>query len=119
MSRMSGAGTSRPVKVLLVDENAPGPCSLVRHLEDRGCHCRLACSGMEAIRLCGEQAPDLVLRADRAEGIRPLMASLVGSSARVFRCHPVEVGCWWLPGLVRGRECLWTQALRSREFAQR
>jgi hypothetical protein len=70
------------------------------------------------IRLYGEQSPDLVLCADGAEGIRPLIAFLVGSSASVFRCHPVETGCWWLPVLVQGRVRLMGPALRPSEFAQ-
>jgi len=106
------------VKVLLVGENATGSCSLLRHLEDRGCHCLFASSGKQAIRLYGEQAPDLVLCTDEAEGIRPLIAFLVGSSASVFRCHPVETGCWWLPVLVRGRVRLLAPALRPSGFAQ-
>ena len=115
---MSGTVTSRPVKVLLVGENTTGPCYLLRHLEDRGCHCLFAASGTQAIRLYGEQAPDLVLCTDGAEGIRPLIAFLVGSSASVFRCHPVETGCWWLPVLVRGQQRLLAPALRPSEFAQ-
>lgn len=115
---MSGTVTSRPVKVLLVGENATGACSLLRHLEDRGCHCLFASSGKQAICLYGEEAPDLVLCTDAAEGIRPLIAFLVGTSASVFRCHPVETGCWWLPVLVRGRVRLLAPALRPSGFAQ-
>ena len=115
---MSATVTSRPVKVLLVGQNATGLCSLLRHLEDRGCYCLFASSGMHAIRLYNEQAPDLVLCTDGAAGIRPLIASLVGSSASVFRCHPVEIGCWWVEVLERGQERLPAQALRPSEFAQ-
>jgi hypothetical protein len=118
MSRMSGTGTSRAVRVLLVGENATGPSSLLRHLEDRGCHCLFASSGMQGAGLCAEQAPDLVLCNGGAEGIRPLIASLIGSSASLFRCHTVEACCWWLPVLVRGRECSLTPALRLHEFAE-
>jgi hypothetical protein len=118
MSRISGTGTSRPVKVLLVGENATGPCSLLRRLEDRGCHCLFASSGQQAIRMYDEQAPELVLCTDGAEDILALIAFLVGASATVFRCHPVETGCWWLPVLVRGRERLLAPALRPSEFAQ-
>jgi hypothetical protein len=115
---VTGTVTSRPVKVLLVGENTAGPCSLLRHLEDRGCHCLFASSGKQAIRLYGEQSPDLVLCADGAEGIRPLIAFLVGSSASVFRCHLVETSCWWLPVLAHGRVRLLAPALRPSEFAQ-
>jgi len=118
MSRMSDTGTSRPVKILLVGEHATGPCSLLSHLEGRGCHCLFASSGKQAIRLYGEQAPDLVLCADRAEGIGALIAFLVGSSASAFRCHLVETGCWWLPLLLGGRERFQAPALRPGEFAQ-
>jgi hypothetical protein len=115
---MSGTETSRQVKVLMVGENASGPCSLSRHLEDRGCHCLFASSGKQAIRIYTEHAPDLVLCGDGAEGVRPLIAFLVGSSASVFRCHLVETSCWWLPVLVQGRVRLRAPALRPSEFTQ-
>jgi len=118
MSRMSGIGTSRPVKILLVGEHATSPCSLLRHLEDGGCQCLFASSGKDAIRLYGEQVPDLVLCADGAEGIHLLIAFLVGSSASVFRCHLVESSCWWLPLLEQGRGRLPAPALRPCEFTQ-
>jgi hypothetical protein len=115
---VSGTVSSRSVKVLLVGENTTGHGSLLRHLEGRGFHCLFASFGKQAIRLSGQQAPDLVLCTDRAEGICPLIAFLVESFASVFRCHPVETRCWWLPVLTRGRSRLVAPALGPSNFAQ-
>jgi hypothetical protein len=34
-----------------------------------------------------------------------------------FLCLPVENGCFWLPAIDAGKECLGLPALRPREFA--
>lgn len=45
------------------------------------------------------------------------MISLLGrSNCHVFYAYPVENGCWWLPLMNDGQECLGAPALRPREF---
>lgn len=47
---------------------------------------------------------------------RQLVAELTGSEASIFYTFPVENGCWWLPALRRGENCLGTPAFRRNEF---
>jgi hypothetical protein len=45
------------------------------------------------------------------------MIALLGrSNCHVFYAYPVENGCWWLPLMSGGQECLGAPALRPREF---
>jgi hypothetical protein len=45
------------------------------------------------------------------------MISALGlSNCHVFYAYPVENGCWWLPLMKGGQECVGAPALRPREF---
>jgi hypothetical protein len=48
---------------------------------------------------------------------RKLVPALIGTSAYMFSCYPVEYGCWWLPQVKAGHDCAWAPALRPPEFA--
>jgi hypothetical protein len=109
--------STKAITVLLVGESAKGSSSLLRHLEKRGCECYVATSGSEAARLLVDHVFDLILCTDLMEGINALIASVVGSSTTLFRCYPVEDGCWWLPAVRHGEKCLGASALRPGEFA--
>jgi hypothetical protein len=109
--------SAKLVRVLLVGESAKGSWSLLQRLEKQGCECHVAASCGDAARLSADDAFDLVLCTDQMEEIRALTESLVGSATTVFRRHPVEDSCWWLPAVRAGRKCLGAPALRPGEFA--
>lgn len=47
---------------------------------------------------------------------RHLVSELAGSETSIFYTFPVENGCWWLPALRRGEDCLGAPAFRRNEF---
>jgi hypothetical protein len=61
---------------------------------------------------------DIVLTMLRIEGSSTdwLGAALSGSRASLFYTLPVGVGCWWVPVLGVGLDCLGSPALRHGEF---
>lgn len=77
----------------------------------------MATSSAEAVRLFAGHGFDLVPCTDWMQGINTLIATLVGSPASLFCCHPVEDSCWWLPAVRHGEKCLGAPALRPSEFA--
>jgi hypothetical protein len=46
-----------------------------------------------------------------------LLVALDGVPVTVFLCLPVEDGCFWLPAIDGGKDCLGSPALRPSEFA--
>ena len=61
---------------------------------------------------------DIVLSVLRIEGSSTdwLGAALSGSRTSLFYMLPVEVGCWWVPVLRTGVDCLGSSAVRHGEF---
>jgi hypothetical protein len=115
----SGEGGLAPVKVLLVS-NGPQVFSLSqRRLERKGCRCYFARSQRELEQLLNQMQFDIVLTTPRIEGGSTdwLGAALSGSRATLFYVFPVEVGCWWVPVLRIGAECVGASALRPSEFS--
>jgi hypothetical protein len=47
-----------------------------------------------------------------------LLVALAGLPVTAFLCLPVENGCFWLPAIDDGKECLGLPALRPSEFAK-
>jgi hypothetical protein len=47
-----------------------------------------------------------------------LLVNLAGLPVTAFLCLPVENGCFWLPAIDDGKECLGLPALRPSEFAK-
>jgi len=45
-----------------------------------------------------------------------MMRLLAGHSVNMFHPIPVETGCWWLPVLRNGEECLGLSAISTKEF---
>ena len=114
---MSGTVTSRPVKVLLVGENTTGSCSLLRHLEDLGCHCLFPSSGKQALA-CTANRLRIWCCALTGRGDPPASRFPRGSSASVFRCHPAKPAAGGCRAVVRV-ECVRSrQPFRPSEFAQ-
>jgi hypothetical protein len=109
---------STVVKVLIVADNATGFLTVSRLLEQRGCQCSFARSYSEGALLFAEHAFDLVLCGGGKEGVDLLIAPVMGSSASLFRSHPVEHSCWWLPAVLHGEKCLGMPAFRPSEFAK-
>ena len=110
--------SSAPVKVLLVGERPTGYSFLSQRLEKRGCECRVAAANSDGARRFHEQPFDLILCCDSRDGIGPLVASMIGSTASLFRSHRVENGCLWLPAVLYGEQCPGAPALQPREFAK-
>ena len=109
---------SRGMKVLLVGQTARSSFQLLQLLDDTGCQCRFASTYRDACTLISQTAFDLVISQfelpDRTA--YPLLDRLIGSTATLFFSKRVENGCWWLPMLVRGRECVGAHGLRPGEF---
>jgi hypothetical protein len=110
--------SNRVPRALLIAEGLQSPSSLARRLEGQGCWCSFARSYREACSSLGNQDFDLVLSPLRLRGVTlfPLIDLLAGSRITLFYSHPVEQGCWWLPGLRRGQKCFGSAAFRPSEF---
>jgi hypothetical protein len=104
------------VKVLLLGESEKGWSYLKRRLEQNGCHCWFAKSTEEALTLFDEQNFQLVLSTKPLPLANTMITRLEESNCSAFCCYPVEDGCWWLPIVNHGKECLGAPALRASEF---
>jgi hypothetical protein len=109
---------SRGIKVLLVGQSARSSFQLLQWLDNRGCQCHFASSCNDACILISQTAFDLVISQFELQDrtAYPLLGRLLGSTATLFFSKPVENGCWWLPMLVRGKECAGAHGLRPGEF---
>jgi hypothetical protein len=104
------------VKVLLLGESEEGWSSLAWHLEHQGCDCWLAKSVEDALTILDRQEFQLVLSAKPLFLGNEIVERLEESNCSVFYRYPVGHGCWWLPAMDHGKECLGATALRPREF---
>jgi hypothetical protein len=108
----------REIKVLLIGRK-PSDSSLEGRLRKCGCHCCSASSYDEASSLLRAERFDLVLSPMtlRHTSMYGLMELLDGSDVTLCYWQAVEIGCWWLPAIERGKSCFGTCALRSGDFA--
>jgi hypothetical protein len=108
---------TRKANVFLIGES---PClffSLCRSpLEKAGCQCHCAESHREMGKLLSHVKPDIVLSLNAQHGLSEIVALLAGSRVSMFHRLPVEEGCWWLPVLRNGDNCLGAAAFRPSEF---
>jgi hypothetical protein len=106
------------VEVLLVGDGCQAFSLSQRHLEKKDCRCHVAKSQGRLKDLVSQKQFDIVLTMLRIEGISTdwLGAALSGSRTSLFYMLPVEVGCWWVPVLRTGVDCLGSPALRHGEF---
>jgi hypothetical protein len=106
------------VEVLLAGDGRHAFSLPQRHLEKKGCRCHVAKSQRGLKDLVNHKQFDIVLAMLRIEGSSTdwLGAALSGSRASLFYMLPVEVGCWWVPILRTGVDCLGSPALRHGEF---
>lgn len=105
-------------KALLVNDQDSNSAVLVKQLKKLGFSCFFAHSFEEAkTKLLGEDF-DVVLSRLSIDGgtayeLRPL---LVGRPASLFYSLTLQQGCWWIPGVRHGTECVGEPALRPEEL---
>ncbi|MFI5096741.1 MAG: hypothetical protein ACHQT6_02090 [Candidatus Acidiferrales bacterium] len=106
--------------VLLVGQNWYSAQALSERLHGWGYRCHLADNMRAACDLLGSRQFDLVLsNTHLPDGTGfGLLAALDGLPVTVFLCLPVEDGCFWLPAIDAGKDCLGLPALRPSEFAR-
>jgi hypothetical protein len=115
----SGEGDRALVKVLLAGDSPQVFSLSQRRLERKGCQCHFARSQRELEQLLNRAEFDIVLTMHRIKGrsAGSLGTLLSGSRTTLFYALPVEVGCWWVPVLRIGAECVGATALRPSEFS--
>ena len=107
---------TRKANILLIGES-PYLLSLWRPpLEKAGCQCHFAESLQEMGKLLRHTELDIVLSLNAQHGLSKIVALLAGSRVSMFHRVPVEEGCWWLPVLRNGHNCLGAAAFRPNEF---
>jgi hypothetical protein len=114
----SGEGDRALVRVLLAGDSQQVFSLSRRTLERKGCQCHFARSQRELEQLLKRTEFDIVLTMHRIKGrsAGSLGALLSGSRTTLFYALPVEVGCWWVPVLRIGAECVGAAALRPHGF---
>ena len=111
----STVGETRKIKVLVVGDS-PHLFSSFRRLERLGCECHFAESHREVSALLSHTKLDIVLSLYTHQRLSQMIALLAGRRVSMFYMLPVEEGCWWLPVLRNGENCLGTRAIRTTEF---
>jgi hypothetical protein len=111
----STAGETRKINVLVVGES-PRLFSSFRRLERLGCECHFAESHREVSALLSHTKLDIVLSLYTHERLSQMMALLAGLRVSMFYMLPIEEGCWWLPVLRNGENCLGTPSIHTTEF---
>jgi hypothetical protein len=105
--------------VLLVGQSFQASKTLTDRLRVWGFRCHFAGNLGTAQQLLNSVRVDVVLsntHLSDGSGFR-LLAALVGRPITAFLCVHVEKGCFWLPALDAGEECLGLPALRPSQFA--
>jgi hypothetical protein len=105
--------------VLLVGHSFQSAHALTDRLHRWGFRCHLARNMRAASDLLRSRPVDLVLsNTHLSDGTGfGLLGTLAGLPVTAFLCLPVENGCFWLPAIDAGKECLGLPALRPSEFA--
>lgn len=75
-------------------------------------------SNRELQKLLLHTNPDIVLSLNTRNRLFEMMTLLRGLPVTMFHMLPVEKGCWWLPVLRDGKDCLGMCALRASEFRE-
>jgi hypothetical protein len=87
-------------------------------LEESGCRCFFAMSNRELQKLLMHTNPDIVLSLNTRNRLFEMVTLLRELPVNMFHMLPVEKGCWWLPVLRDGKDCLGMGALRAGEFCE-
>src|SRR3984957_15478149 len=96
--------------VLLVGKR-PHMFSFLRPpLERLGCECHVA-------RSC-QEISDLLSRTglNAYQNLSEIVSLLAGQCVSMFQVLRVEKGCWWLPVIPNGRDCLGKSGFSSKAF---
>jgi hypothetical protein len=106
-------------EVLLVGHSFQSAHGLSERLHRWGLRCHLAVDMRAAFDLLSSRPVDLLLvNAHLSDGSGfGLLMAVAGLPLTAFLCLPVENGCFWLPAVNGGKECLGMPALRLAEFA--
>jgi hypothetical protein len=108
--------TQGTVRILLIGETEHGCSNLRRLLEKRGCRCWFGGSFDEGVALFDQHSFHIVLSTIPFHQYDRFLVRLSSLPSTVFQCFQVEDGCWWLPVVRNGEECLGAPALRASEF---
>jgi hypothetical protein len=104
------------VRVLLIGESEHGCAHVRRLLEKRGCQCWFGRSFDEGAALFVEHSFHVILSTVPLHRHDRFLVKLRNLPSTVFQCWRVEDGCWWLPVVRGGKECVGAPALRASEF---
>jgi hypothetical protein len=115
-----GTAAASSSTILLVGRNGSWGSAVLQALEKHGCELSLVSPETATPDHVRESDPAIVLLDSTVspEQRRMITAELAGSRASVFYTFPVENGCWWLPALLQGEDCLGSPAFRRKEFPQ-
>jgi len=106
------------MRILLLGESLGSVGSLREFLEGLGCQCSYAKSPADGVIIFGPGTFDLILDT-LPTAAHASLYGLGSSSCNIFRAHQVENGCWWVPVVNAGMQCLGgARAMRPKEFAQ-
>lgn len=81
-----------------------------------GCHCYFASSHREVRKLLSRTKFDIVLSLNTYQSLSKLTHLLTGLRISMFHMLLVEEGCWWLPVVRNGKDCLGDPAMSPQEF---
>ncbi len=106
--------------VLLIGPHLHDAQALTGRLHQWGLRCHFAGNIRAASDLLSSRPFNLVLsNTHLPDGtVFSLLSSLADLPVTAFLCLPVENGCFWLPAIDDGKECLGMPALRPSEFAK-
>jgi hypothetical protein len=104
--------------VLLVGRSGSWSSVVLKSLEKTCCELSFETPQNVSPRFARKTLYDVILLDSTVppEQRKALVAELVGSETSIYYTFPVENGCWWLPALRRGQDCLGEPAFRRSEF---
>jgi len=106
------------VRVLMVGKSETGFSSIKEYLHKLDCHCEFAPSCSHGARLAEQGSFDLILCDVEMEDFQAMVGTALGSPGSAFRFLLVEDGCWWVPTVLMGEQCVGVSALRPFEFVK-
>lgn len=113
----ASTGIKRPKVTVLVVGECPHLFIFPRSPLGRvGCQCYFASSHREVSKLLSRTKIDIVLSLDTYQSLSKMTRLLTGLRVSMFHMLPVEEGCWWLPVVRNGEECLGDPAMSPHEF---
>jgi hypothetical protein len=111
----STGGAARKINVLVVGES-PHLFSLFRPIKEVSCQWHFARSHQEMSKILDHTKLDIVLSTYTHQRLSEMITLLTALRVSMFYMLPVEEGCWWLPVLRNGENCLGARAIRTSEL---